>query len=850
MLKLEEYYQDVILLAEGGMSKVYLATDKKLGRRVAVKVMSLTQHAQSDALNEARLLARFNHPNIVQIYDVFESDGQMALEMEFVQGATLQHYTKTHVLSTEQKIELLNDIADGLASAHSQNILHLDLKPGNILVNEQGTAKIADFGISQIEDNQATRPHTSYGSLTAMSPEQLREETLDSRSDLFSFGLIAYQLLAGHHPYFEQADDGSDKSIAEQIKFQPLKASAKRILDIPPALAQLIDRLLQYDKNARPSSAGEVSQQLKQILHTLSYDNSEATLSLEEIELQDRAKSKAKARQKQLSIAALFTFLVCLVVGGYWYWQETKPKIYIAALPIEFIGQSDIPNSHKQIVKQTVEDAIYQFLITSKDYEPVSKKEVEQTLTSLGRTAKPSDISHSLQIDKLFIPTGECNNYSCTIQLELIGKSGKVVEFSERITVINTQISATFISISQTLSKALDITDTSEQLMDDNFNNAYSALIEQLHQENTVNISLINQLREFIRTYPKHFSLYTTYTKGSLRLYNRTLEMKIINDLQEVLESSPQEYKETLDYLANRTSLLLLLNKKDDIEKLLSGYKGGNSNSYELLNLKGSIYQKLGRYDQAKAAFNKAYQLKPTLVVLRNLVKIHAISGSFSEALHFADKALSITQKDHQLIKITADISLITGNLNRSIELYETLVKSDSNNANYLTNLSTALSLIKEQDLSLDYATKAYKINEQRADIVLNYADALALANKNADLTYMKVIELLETPNKPIDKLIKAQALAHLGYSIEALKLIQLVKSEAPKLYELPFVSALIMTLIGDESSAIIQIEASLDSGWAVQFFNLKWFDPLCGIVEFQNLLEKHNYSERCRALN
>lgn len=162
-------------------------------------------------------------------------------------------------------------------------------------------------------------------------------------------------------------------------------------------------------------------------------------------------------------------FLMCLVVGGYWYWQETKPKVYIAALPVEFIGQSDIPNSHKQIVKQTVEDAIYQFLITSKNYEPVSKKEVKQTLASLGRTAKPSDISQSLQIDKLFIPTGECNNYSCTIQLELLGKSGKVVEFSERITVINTQISATFISVSQTLSKALNITDTSERLIDDNF---------------------------------------------------------------------------------------------------------------------------------------------------------------------------------------------------------------------------------------------------------------------------------------------------------------------------------------------------------------------------------------------
>lgn len=850
MLKLEEYYQDVILLAEGGMSKVYLATDKKLGRRVAVKVLELSQHIQSDPLNEARLLARFNHPNIVQIYDAFESDGEMALEMEYVQGSTLQHYTRTHVLSIEQKIELLSHIASGLASAHSQNILHLDLKPGNVLVNEQGTAKIADFGISQLEDHQSNHPHTSYGSLTAMSPEQLRSEQLDSRSDLFSFGLIAYQLLAGHHPYAEQAEDGSDQSIAEQIKFQPLKTSAKRILDIPPALAQLIDRLLQYDKNARPSSANEVSQQLKQILHSFSYDNSEATLSLEEIELQNKAAEKAKVRRKQFGIAALFTFLVCLVVGGYWYWQETKPKVYIAALPIEFIGQGDIPNSHKQIVKQAVEDAIYQFLITSKDYEPVAKKEVKQTLASLGQTAKPSDISQSLQVDKLFIPTGECNNYSCVIQLELLGKSGKVVEFSERITVINTQISATFISVSQTLSKALDTTDTSEQLVDDNFNSAYSALIEQLHQENAVDIELINQLREFIKAYPTYFSLYSTYTKGSLRLYNRTLDMKIINELQAVLDSSPQEYKKTLDYLANRTSLLLLLNKKDDIETLLSSYQGNSSNSYELLNLKGSVYQRLGKYEQAKAAFNKAYKFKPTLVVLRNLVKIHAITGSFSEALHFAEKALSITQKDHQLIKITADISLITGNLSRAIKYYETLLEFDSNNANYLTNLSTALSLIKEQELSLDYATKAYKVNEKRADIVLNYADALALANKDADLAYNKVIELLDTPTKPIDKLIKAQALAHLGYSIEALKLIQLVKSEAPELYELPFVSALIMTLIGDNSSAIIQIEASLDSGWAVQFFNLRWFDPLCGIDEFHNLLAKHDYSERCSALN
>ncbi|WMO15523.1 protein kinase domain-containing protein [Pseudoalteromonas piscicida] len=845
MLKLEEYYQDVILLAEGGMSKVYLATDKKLGRRVAVKVMSLTQHTQSDALNEARLLARFNHPNIVQIYDVFESDGQMALEMEYVQGATLQHYTKTHVLTTEQKVELLSHIADGLASAHGQNILHLDLKPGNILVNEQSIAKIADFGISQLEDNQASRPHTSYGSLTAMSPEQLRDETLDSRSDLFSFGLIAYQLLAGHHPYFEQADDGSDKSIAEQIKFQPLKASAKRILDIPPALAQLIDRLLQYDKSARPSSANEVSQQLKQILHAFSYDNSEATVSLEQIELRDRAREKAKARQKQLSIAALFTVLVCLVVGGYCYWQETKPKIYIAALPIKFTNSFQLLEAHQQNIELAINDALKQHFLSNNDYVFISDREVDQTQKFIGVDAPLKALGRALNSNELVTIKLDCNIQSCDIVIDLVDASNGALINSARTMTSSENYSHVFAITASALTaltgRSTDLATGNKTLL-----NNYATLHDASLVKGADRAAILKELTTLIDTAPDFLPLYSLYSELAIQLYEDSSNDQVLLNWEQVLQQAPKRLKASTIIQTSYLEFYAFAKDKIRATGTFLAIQNSVKDEYQKHALISIYYHLINDYASALHHIELAYELRPTLKVIRNAALLNMKLGQYEEALPYLRAASHYGPDNLKTLKAIADISLLLGKLHDAEKSYQALVNRSYTSTATFNNYAIVLMLLGDLERALEFAERATQLAPSNVEILLNYADIYSLMGEKAKASEVYLQILASAPANQVE-VVRIQALAHLGRHQEALIAIDEYLAEYPDSAEAFYVKSLIQTLIEEKYSAMASLKKSIDLGWSPSFYRLSWFKTLCHSPSLELRIGTEHFTYLCQ---
>jgi serine/threonine-protein kinase len=198
----KEHYTRESLLGQGGMGKVYLATDNQLQRQVAIK--ELTYHPEdsdnNNALNEARLLARVSHTNIIQIYNVHDDNGHISLVMEYFKSKSLTQFQQEHYCTLIQKIDLLQQLSAGLAAAHKNNIIHCDLKPTNILVDEHGLLKITDFGIALLSTNDANATDNNmlaqasditdtqlYGSLLYMSPEQLQGKALDYRSDIFFF---------------------------------------------------------------------------------------------------------------------------------------------------------------------------------------------------------------------------------------------------------------------------------------------------------------------------------------------------------------------------------------------------------------------------------------------------------------------------------------------------------------------------------------------------------------------------------------------------------------------------------------------------------------------------------------
>ena len=282
---LNDRYKIDALLGQGGMSAVYKAMDPNLKRVVAIKLIH--PHLSTDIefvyrfRREAAAVAAFRHPNIVQVYD-FNNDGDVYyMVLEFIPGETLQdrlkHLKKTNTrMPLPQAIRYLINICDALGYAHKQGMIHRDIKPANIMLDVQGQAILMDFGIVKILDSTA---HTTTGALLGtaryMSPEVIRSEMPDERSDIYSLGVTFYEMLSGDPPF--EAD--SAMSLLMRHLNDPVPDLNSKRQDLPPALIRIVNKSLEKDRNDRYRSAGELAADLKRLLAALETDSVSPSMS-------------------------------------------------------------------------------------------------------------------------------------------------------------------------------------------------------------------------------------------------------------------------------------------------------------------------------------------------------------------------------------------------------------------------------------------------------------------------------------------------------------------------------------------------------------------------------------------
>jgi serine/threonine protein kinase/tetratricopeptide (TPR) repeat protein len=265
------HYRIVEKIGAGGMGEVYLAEDTKLNRKVALKFLPV--HACQDAdrrsrfTREAQAAAKLNHPNIVTIYEVSEFSGRPFFAMENVEGETFRDLGKSKELPLSRIIELAIQVSDGLAKAHTAGVVHRDIKPSNVLIDQDGRAKIVDFGLASVHGSEhLTKTGSTLGTVGYMSPEQARGEEADARSDLFSFGVVLYELIAGRPPFKAESDIATVKNIVEAVP-EPL---ARYKNDVPDDLQRIIDKLLSKDRGLRYQHADDVATDLKRLISSVS----------------------------------------------------------------------------------------------------------------------------------------------------------------------------------------------------------------------------------------------------------------------------------------------------------------------------------------------------------------------------------------------------------------------------------------------------------------------------------------------------------------------------------------------------------------------------------------------------
>jgi eukaryotic-like serine/threonine-protein kinase len=840
-------YRIDALLGQGGMGRVYKAYDKELDRTVAIKVVREGAIGQADALKrfkqELVLASKISHKNILRIHDMGDVGGLRFISMAFVEGQDLQHIIHDNPkMPLDRILNFARQIAEALAAAHAEGVVHRDLKPQNLLVDKNDQIFVCDFGLAKSFEEGAigmTRTGAFLGTPRYMSPEQVEGKPADNRADLYSYGLILYEMVTGDVPF---TGESTLKVMYQRIQEKP--KSPKLIKpDLPNWLVRIVMRCLERNPDDRYQNAYEILADLQGSLS----GNSVSRASMSRIGSGSQSVviqiPEFASRRWVWVVAGVVALLVILfaippirhLIPGFRPEQTGSatsgiPPLssgrYVAVLPLQVLGDQSQLGFLAQGIEEALSAKLFQLKgvrVTSSD--AADKADQKQSLQKIAR-----NLGANMLVQGMIQGNGD--KIRIIINLENVVEGKRV--WSQQFDGVAADLFTLEDQIYNQLVSAMDVTPTTEETAKaetrptDNIA-AYDLYLRgrnsiRGHEEKNVDAAL-DYFNQALKQDPRFALAYTGLADASLRMYDLKKDsfwtQKALSAAQQAqqLNDNLPEVHSTLGSVYSATGKYA-----EAIAELRRAIMLA-PNSDEAYRRLGSAYMNSGQGKQGIEAFQKAVELNPYFWQNQNLLgDAYLQTADYPKALE-AFKQITVLEPDIDAgFENMGNVYLTQGKYEESIPYFQKALQIEPYFSTY-SNLGTAYFFLKQYPNAVGMFEKAVALNPNDTAMVVNLADAYRYAGQQdkARDTYQQAISVgfkgLQT--NPKDAEIMAQvalSYAKTGNAAQAQDFIKRARAADPNNVNYVYDDAVTKALSGKTTEALRSLQEALEKRYPAEF--------------------------------